>query len=74
MTFQWTEDIKGLNNGYGGAEAAVRRYSLKQLFLTISQYSQENTCVGVAVLKSCRPSPATLFNRNSNTGDSMWTL
>ena len=27
---------------------AVRRYSSKQMFLKISQYSQENTCVGVS--------------------------
>ena len=29
-------------------EAAVRRCSSKQVFLKISQYSQENTCVGIS--------------------------
>ena len=30
------------------AEAAVRRYSSKKLFLKIPQYSQENTCDGIS--------------------------
>ena len=29
-------------------EATVRRFSSKKVFLNISQYSQENTCVGVS--------------------------
>ena len=40
------------------SEVAVRRYSLKQVFLKISQYSQENGYTGVsfnkvAGLKAC---------------------
>ena len=30
-----------------GTDAAVSRYSSEQVFLKISQYSQENTCVRV---------------------------
>ena len=37
-----------LEMSYLAIETAVRRYSLKQMFLKISQYSQENTCVGVS--------------------------
>ena len=29
-------------------KAVVRRYSSKKMFLKISQFSQENTCVGVS--------------------------
>ena len=32
------------------AKAAVRRCSTKEVFLKISQYSQESTCVGVSFL------------------------
>ena len=37
--------------------AVVRRYSIKQVPLNISQNSQKNTRAGV---KSCRPSPGLL--------------
>ena len=32
-------------------EAVVRRFSIKKLFFKLSQYSQENTCVGVSLVK-----------------------
>ena len=35
-------------------EAAVCRYSSKQVFLRVLQTSQESTCVGVCFLKTCR--------------------
>ena len=40
------------------AEAVVRRLSSKQVFLNISQISQESTCVGGR--------PAALLKRDSN--------
>ena len=36
--------------GYGRAEAVVRRCSVKKGVLKISQYLQENTCVGEETL------------------------
>ena len=46
------------------SEAAVRRCSSKEIFFKISQYSQENACVGA----SFGVRPATLLKRDSNTG------
>ena len=34
-----------------GPVAAVGKCSSKQLFLKLSQYSQENTCIGISLLK-----------------------
>ena len=31
------------------------KYSIKKLFLKISEYSQENICGGVSFQQSCRP-------------------
>ena len=45
----------------GVPKAAVRRCSSEKVFLKISQYSQENTCVGVSFLIK-------LLKRDSNTG------
>ena len=42
-------------------EAVVRRCSTKQMFLKISQNSQENTCFDVSFLKSC--SAQTLYKK-----------
>ena len=45
-----------------------RWYSLKKLFLKVSQYSPENACVGVSFLKIMQAfRPATLLKRGSNT-------
>ena len=46
-----------------GTEAAVRRCSSKQVFLKISQYSQENTCVGVSFEYNCRPPALQLYEK-----------
>ena len=43
-------------------QSAVRRCSSKQVFLEISQYSQENSCVGGG------DQPVTLLKRDCNTG------
>ena len=46
----------------------VRR-SVKNLFFKISQYSQENKCVGVSFLIKMQTfRPATLLKGDSNTG------
>ena len=46
-----------------------KRCSIKKLFLKISQYSQEATCVGVSFLVTLQTlRPATLLKRDSNTG------
>ena len=43
-----------------------RRCSIKKPFLKISQYSQENTCVGVSLLLKIQAfRPATLLKRDS---------
>ena len=43
--------------------------SIKKLFFKISQYSQENNCVGVSLLRKMLTfSPATLLKGDSNTG------
>ena len=47
-------------------EAAVLRCSSKSVFLKVSQYSQENKCVGVR--------PATLQKRDYNTGVFLRTM
>ena len=45
------------------------RCSIKKLFLKISQFSQESTCVRVSFLIKLHDfSPATLLERDSNTG------
>ena len=48
------------------AEAVVRRLSSKQVFLNISQISQESTCVGGR--------PAALLKRDSNIVVFLWNL
>ena len=46
-----------------------RKCSVKTLFLVVSQYSQENNCVGVFFLIKMKVfKPATLSKRDSNTG------
>ena len=45
------------------------RCSIKKLFLKFSQYSRENTCVGVSFLiKTQAFMPANLLKRDSNAG------
>ena len=44
-----------------------RRYSIKKLLLRISQYSQENTCVGVSFSQSCRPRGLQLYEKETPT-------
>ena len=48
------------------SEAVVRRCSAKEVFLEISQNSQENSCARDSFLikLSCRPRPPTLFKKN----------
>ena len=53
-------------------EVAVHRCSLKQVFLKILQYSQENICAGVSFWYSCRPE--TLLKGDSNAGVFLWIL
>ena len=46
-----------------------RKCSTRKLFLKISQYSQENTCVGISFLiKMQAVRPPALLKRVSNTG------
>ena len=45
-----------------------RRYSVKKVFLQISQYSQGDTCLVVFLIKLQTWRPATLLKRDSNTG------
>ena len=53
----------------GAPKAAVRRCSSEKVFLKISQYSQENNCVGVSFLIMLQAfRPATLLKRDSNIG------
>ena len=47
------------------SEATIRRCFSKQVFLRISQFSQENTCVGASFFPL---RPANLVKRDSNTG------
>ena len=53
---------------YGIAEAVVQRYSVKKIFLKISQNLQENTCAEVIFSKIAGQKPASLWNRDSSTG------
>ena len=57
-------------------EATIRSGALrKKLFLNISQYSQESTCVGVcSLIKLPVFEPVTLLKRDSNTVAYLWTL
>ena len=48
-------------------EAAVRRWSSKQGFLKVLQYSQESTCAGVFLIKLQARRPTDLSKRNPNT-------
>ena len=49
------------------SEAAVRRCFSKQVFLEISQYSQENMCLSVFLKKCQALRPATVFKRDFST-------
>ena len=49
------------------SEAAVRKCSSKWVFLEISQYSQENICVVVFLIKVQALLYATLFKTDFNT-------
>ena len=44
-------------------EKAIRRCSVKKLFLEISQNSQENTCARVSFLIKLQAAPATLLKK-----------
>ena len=52
------------NTGTSVLEPAIRKCSLKQVFLNNSQNSQENTCVGVFFNKVA--DPATFLERDSS--------
>ena len=47
-------------------EAVVCRYSSKQVFLKVSQTSQESTCVGVSFIKTCRLKACNFIKKNSS--------
>ena len=49
-------------------EAAIRGVLQRKLFLTVSQYLQENTCVGVSFWYSSRPSGLQLYQKKLHTG------
>ena len=48
--------------------------SLNKIYLQTSQYSQENICVGVSLIKLQASRLATLLKRGSNTGVFLWIL
>ena len=50
------------------AEAVVRRWSVKKVFLEISQNSQEDTCTRNSFLLKLKAWPANLLKRVSGTG------
>ena len=50
-------------------EAAIEGALLKKMFLIILQYSQENTCVGVAGLEACN-----FIKKRLNQGAFLWIL
>ena len=54
------------------SEAAVRKCSSKWVFLEISQYSQENICVVVFLIKVQALLYATLFKTDFNTSVFLW--
>ena len=55
-------------------EAATGGVLWKKLFLKISQYSQENTCVGVSFNKTAGLKPCKFLKRDSNVGVFLWIL
>ena len=57
------------------SEALVRKCSVKRLFLTVSQKSQENTCVNVPFLIKLKASGLQLYLKiDSDTGVFLWIL
>ena len=53
--------IKALKNKVEKTEAVVRTWSVKKVFLEISQNSQENTCARVSFLITLQAQSATLL-------------
>ena len=49
------------------ARSSYQRCSVKKMLLKISQFSWENTCVGVSLIKLQGWRPATLLKKYSNT-------
>ena len=56
-------------------EEVVMRYSVKKVFVKISQNSQENTCVKVSFLTKSQARGLQLYlKRESGTGVFLWIL
>ena len=51
----------------GSFRSSARRCSIKNVFLDISQNSQENACVGFSFLKSCRSQACNLIKKETPT-------
>ena len=60
--------IEFANFNSNGVEAVVHRCSSKQMFLKISQFTQENTCVGVSFNKVAGLMAWNFIKKDSNTG------
>ena len=60
--FFWIKN-KMWDGSYWEIEAVVRRCSVEQVFLKISQNSQENTCPRVSFLLKLQAPPATLLKK-----------
>ena len=63
-TFQKSHSVEDLWKGCSTQKQPLADVFQNRCFLKISQYSQENTCVGVSFL--------TLLKRNSNTSVFLW--
>ena len=57
--------IKALKNKVEKAEAVARTWSVKKVFLEISQNSQENTCVRVSFLTTLQASACNLIKNET---------
>ena len=70
--FARLKSISSIEDSY--LEAATGGVLQKKLFLKVSQYSQENKCVSLFLIKLQVFSPASLLKRDSNTGVFLWIL
>ena len=68
MSILYSKAFKDIYHGIKFWNSAMNRCFIKKLFLKTSQYSLENTCLGVFFDKMQALSPATLLKRDSNTG------
>ena len=67
--------FRPLRGGKFLSRSSHRRCSINKLFLKISQYSKEDTCVGVSSLIKLQVfRTATLLKRDSNTVAFLWKL